>query len=246
VTDQLTDHYIICGLGRVGREVLLELRRHKRAVCAVDVDESALIGHDSLAHVAGDATDDTVLLRAGVAPARGLVATTGDDAINLSIVLSARALNANLVIVARASHAAAEPKLLRAGASRVVCPYAIGGHRMATQLVAPGVTAFVDALRGEEHLNLWIEEATIAAGSSLVGRAIGDALPRKSPQISLIALRRAAERRFVTNPSPEVRLATGDILIAVGEEESLRHLVALATTGRSPELTLPRGSMSDA
>jgi voltage-gated potassium channel len=228
-TNELTDHYVVCGFGRVGREVVADLRRHKRAVIALDTDGSVFVGHDGLVHATGDAMDDAVLARAGLARARGLVAAAGDDAINLIITLSARALNPDLFIVARASREDAESKLLRAGASRVVCPYAIGGHRMALQLVAPGVTAFIDALSVKDDLKLWIEQATIAPNSSLVDRPIGDVLPRARAQINLIALRRAAERRFVTNPPADLRLAVGDVLIAVGEQESLHQLIALST-----------------
>ena len=136
--------------------------------------------------------------------------------------------------MARANQPRWEAKLLRAGATRVVSPYAIGAHRMATQLVSPGVTAFLDAIRDAEQVDLWIEEATIAVGSPLAGCLVRDAIPRTPGLPNLIAVRRAPEGRFSTNPSPDLRLAHGDTLIVVGSRAQLSELIANATTGAAP------------
>lgn len=226
---EVSQHYIVCGYGRVGHEVVAGLRQRHRPVVAIDRDAGALMPPDGVLTLAGDATDDAVLAGAGVARARGLVAGTGSDATNLSIALSARALNPMLRIVARANQPESEAKLLRAGATRVVSPYAIGAHRMATQLVSPGVSAFLDALRDVEQVDLWIEEATIAVDSPLVGTLIHDALPRVPGHPNLIAIRRSPSGRFSTNPSPDVRLAAGDTLIVVGSRAQLSQLVARAS-----------------
>ena len=225
----LSDLYILCGYGRVGREVGAGLRQRKRWVVAIDQTPAVFSGTEGLHTVSGDATDDAVLVAAGIARAHGLVVATGSDATNLAIVLSARALNSSLLVVARANQPDAEAKLLRAGASRVVSPYAMGAHRIATQLVSPGVVSFLDAIRDGDRVDLWIEEATIAAGSSMAGRGVGEAVPRSVGLPNLIAIRRGGDGRLITNPSPDVRLTPGDTLIVVGSREQLRQLIARAT-----------------
>jgi len=225
----LTGHYIICGYGRVGHEVAAGLHRRKHAVVAIDRQAAAFSGTDCAHTITGDAADDGALLDAGIARAHGLVAGTGSDTTNLAIVLSARALNAHLLVVARANQPEAEAKLLRAGASRVVSPYAIGAHRMATQLVSPGIAAFLDAIRDTEEIDLWIEEATVTVGSSIVGQRIGDAIPRAAGLPNLIALRRGAGAELVASPPSDLRLAAGDTVIVVGSRSQLQQLVARAT-----------------
>jgi voltage-gated potassium channel len=232
VTSELSEHYIICGFGRVGREVATELHRRRRPFVAIDRELAAFAGADGVRTISGDATDDGVLSAGGVAQARGLIAGTGNDATNLAIALSAHALNATLYIVARANQPEAEAKLLRAGASRVVSPYAIGAHRMATQLVSPGIVAFLDAIRDAEQVDLWIEEVTVAADSSLDGHLIGEALPRSAGLPNLIAIRRGALGHLVHNPSPSLRLAPGDTLIVVGSRQPLGDLVERARRQR--------------
>lgn len=229
----LSHHYIVCGYGRVGHEVVSSLHRRNRSVVAIDRDPAALVPANGVHTVVGDATDDAVLSAASVGRARGLVAGTGSDATNLAIALSARALNPGLRIVARANQSESEAKLLRAGATRVVSPYAIGAHRMATQLVSPGIIAFLDAIRDVEQVDLWIEEATIAIGSAMAGRSLRDVIPREPGRPNLIAIRRA-DGHFSTHPSPELTLAPGDTLIVVGSREQLSQLVDTATTPPQP------------
>jgi voltage-gated potassium channel len=224
----LSGHYVICGYGRVGHEVSAGLLQRKRAVVAIDNDPLAPSAADGMHIVSGDATDDAVLLAAGARRAHGLVAGTGSDATNLAIVLSARALNPGLLIVARANQPESDPKLLRAGASRVVSPYAIGAHRIATQLVSPSIVEFLDAIRDVEHVDLWIEEVTIAVSSPLVGQRLGAELPRTAGMPNVVAIRGSTGRPLVTNPSADLRLAAGDTLIIVGSRAQLQQTIARA------------------
>lgn len=229
----LSQHYVICGYGRVGQEVAAGLHRRKGSVVAIDHEPPASNAADGIHIVSGDATDDRVLVAAGVGRAHGLVAGTGSDETNLAIVLAARGLNPALLIVARANQPEMESKLLRAGASRVVSPYAIGAHRMATQLVSPGIVEFLDAIRDGEQVDLWIEEVAIAADSPIAGRTAGEAVPRSAGLPNLIAIRCGADGRLVTNPPLELRLAPGDTLIVVGSREQLQQLIAQAATRQS-------------
>ena len=146
--DRLSDHYIICGYGRVGRRVAEEFRHAAAAYVVLDRSEAAIAAAnergDLLVH--GDATDDADLVRAGIERARGLVAAADSDVDNLYVVLSAKAGRPDLTIVARASDRAAERKLLLAGADRVVLPYATAGVVMANLVLRPQVTAFLDTV----------------------------------------------------------------------------------------------------
>lgn len=137
--DSLTGHYIVCGFGRVGQEVVRDLRRQGAAVVVIESDpDPAILLDPEVPHVSADASSEEALERAGIERARGLVAATGDDSTNIVISLTARTLQPGLMIVARASHSAAEAKLLRAGATSVVSPHRIGGQRMAAQLLQAG------------------------------------------------------------------------------------------------------------
>lgn len=140
--DLLREHYIVCGYGRVGQQIVEDLQSRGAAVVVIESDPkpAAALG-PAVPHLEADASSEEALERAGIRRARGLVAATGDDSTNIVISLTARTLQPALMIVARASHAASEAKLLRAGATHVVSPYRIGGQRMAAQLLEPQPSA---------------------------------------------------------------------------------------------------------
>jgi voltage-gated potassium channel len=220
---RLTGHYIVCGYGRVGRQVAADL--HKRGFGVVVIEPARIeSGTNSELIISGDAADDAVLLDAGITRAHGLVAATGDDATNLVITLSARALAPDLTILARASESSAESKLLHAGATHVVSPYAIGGHRIAAELLSPGVTAFFDTVVHAQDLDLGLELTTIAADSVLIGRTLGDALPPSPHNLNIVAFRRAGSAEFITNPPRDTSLAVGDTVVAIGPQSAMQHL----------------------
>jgi voltage-gated potassium channel len=221
---RLSDHFIVCGYGRVGQQIAADLRRRGRGVVVVERESGPVAGAVALPMIAGDAAADEVLIRAGIARARGLVAATGSDATNVVITLSARALNTDIIVVARASDPASEPKLERAGATHVVSPYAIGGHRIVSELLAPGITTFLDTVMSAEQLDLWLEVATVAPGSPLVNQALGDTIVTSRGAVNLVALRPASGSTFMTNPLLDVRLAAGDTIVALGPHAAVRHI----------------------
>jgi voltage-gated potassium channel len=225
---RLTDHYIVCGYGRVGRQVVADL--HRRGLPVVVIERTAALAEqaDGVLIITGDATDDDVLMRAGLERARGLVAATGTDATNIVITLSARAINAPIIIIARASEATAEAKLVRAGATTVVSPYAIGGNRIASELLSPGITTFIDTVVHAEQLDLWLEAATVAPTSALVGQALAVAVPSSKGAVNFVALRRALTQAFITNPPLDIQLAAGDTLVALGPRGAVQQLGARA------------------
>jgi voltage-gated potassium channel len=222
--NNLTNHVIIAGLGRVGRQAALELA--DSGVAFVIVDPSAeSVGYARQHHyllISGDATQDDVLQAAGLAAANGLIVTTGDDANNLYIVLSARLMQPNLFIVSRAVDDSSIPKLLRAGANRAISPYAIGGRRLAHLILSPTVVDFFDTVikRGEESLNL--EGIKVSAGTTVVGKTLAQLALRETTGANVLVVLRG--NKVLPNPDPELALDAGDQLLALGTVEQLDRL----------------------
>jgi voltage-gated potassium channel len=230
--DDLSGHYVICGYGRVGQQVQLDLESKGRQCVVVEADENALKeSPPRTLVVVGDAADDDVLLRAGIERASGLVAATGDDATNLFVALSAHTLNLDLPIVARANDPATEPKLIRAGATHVISPYTLSGRRIARQLLYPSVTDFLDVVMHSGGLELWLEECHVGSGSELHNKTAHEAEVRKLTGANVLAVRRHDEGTIMTNPPVEMRFEPGDVLIALGTRTQLEALESLARRG---------------
>jgi len=227
--DALSGHYIVVGYGRVGQQVVEDLlEAGSRCVVLETHPETLQQLPEGMPHVAGDGTDDGVLERAGIGRASGLVASTGDDATNLFVTLTARTLNARLTIVARANHPASESKLVRAGASHVISPYRISGRRIARQLLTPTVTDFLDVVMHSGKLELLLEECTVRPDGRLAGRTVAEAEVRKHTGANVLAIRRRGEGGIVTNLPADLRFEPEDVLIALGTADQLRQLAGLA------------------
>jgi voltage-gated potassium channel len=207
----------------VGRQIAEELRREGRSVVVIDSDPVALAeaARADLKVVAGNAAEDATLLEAGIERAAGLIAAVGADVDNLFVTLSARALRADLPIVARANHDDAIPKLRRAGATQVVSPYATAGRQMARLVLRPATVDFIETLMRGANAELLLEDVRVADGSPLVGLTIAEARQRL-PNTLLLAVQRAGE--MITPPASELTLQAGDVIAAVGREEELRQL----------------------
>lgn len=226
---ELKDHAIVCGLGRMGHLVCAEFSAMGLPFVVVDREAAVLEGFQ-MAHgltLHGDATSDEVLRQAGVERARVLVTAAASDADNLFITMSARLLSEKLFIVARAEGEQAETKLLRAGASRVVSPYVIGGQRMAQAVLRPTVVDFIELATRSDHLELQIEETEVAAGSAIAGAQVRDARLRQELGVMVVAIKKP-DGRMLFNPAPEERIEAGDILIALGRRDRMDQLGALA------------------
>jgi voltage-gated potassium channel len=219
-----TDHFILCGYGRVGAAVARELSHAGSAVVVVDTDEASRDEAAAQGHmiVPGDATEDHTLELAGVRRARGLVASVDTDSENVFIVLSARQLNPNLFIVARANAAEAEAKLLRAGANRVVSPYGTAGRRIAELAIRPRVTDFIDAALSHGDLAFSIEEVPVAAGSWLDGRTVGELRDEGFFTLAVFL----GEERHEVQPAEDRAFAAGESIVVTGSAEGLRALSA--------------------
>ena len=227
--EKLSGHFVVCGFGRMGRLVAEEFSSAGLPFVVVDRDERALVGFD-IPHgipLVGDATADDVLRRAGVERARALVTAAASDADNVFITMSARLLNERLVIVARAEGEGAEVKLRRAGASRVVSPYSIGGHRVAQAVLRPNAMDFIELATRSEHLELQIEDVEIRPGSRLVGCSLKASPIRSELGIIIVAIKKPAGR-MVFNPASSAQLEAGDVLITLGHRQQLDRLEQMA------------------
>lgn len=225
----LKNHYIICGAGRVGASVAQELARKPCPFVIIESDEKSVAQFDpKWLFLVGDAASEKTLRDAGIKNALGLVAATTTDATNIYIVLTARSLNPNLKIIARASEERAEKHLKTAGADVVISPYAAAGHRIAQSFLRPKVLDFLDiATARSGTFEMIIEEIPVAAGSPLAHATVGNSGIHHQFGIMILAIRRAdGETRF--NPIAQDTIRAGDYLIAMGEPSQLAKLEALA------------------
>ncbi len=219
------DHYIVCGYGRIGR-VLCERIRHKPLDVVVienNPEMVPMIEKDGMLYVSGDAGMEAVLLKAGIKRARGLVAVLATDADNVFLVLTARQLNSNLNIIARASTREARKKLLAAGANIVESPYEMGAATMAQRILRPTVTSFLDLALAYRHKHIQMEEISVSATSELVDVMLKDSGIRQNYNLIIIAIKKS-NGSMLFNPSFETKLEAGDTVIAVGDEENLQRL----------------------
>jgi voltage-gated potassium channel len=234
--DKLQNHYIICGYGRVGRAVARHLATQKARFVVIDAEPTSLARaeSDGFLVVEGDATRDEVLEEAGIARANGLVAAVGSDADNIYVTLSSRVLNPSLFVVARADSEDAASKLQRAGADRVVSPYGIGGKQMATMMLKPLVSEYLELVTGSGKLEFRVEELQLGERCCAVGRSIEDLAVRRRTGASILAVRRSGTGSVDTNPSAEVLLEVGDTIIAIGTPAEITKLEDLIRVSDSP------------
>jgi len=228
---RMSDHVIVCGFGRVGRNLAQYVTGAGEDIVVIEHDAARATAAEGLGHVVrGDATIDDVLKEAGIERARVLVSALNTDAANLFVTLTARSLRSDLFIVARARVESSEAKLTQAGADRVVNPQGIGGARMAAFVLQPHVAEFLDVVMHDGSLEFRLEEVPLSTGSPLAGRSLRDAHIRDSTGAMILALRDAGGA-FTTNPPPETELCAGQILIAIGTAAQLKALAAAATRG---------------
>jgi voltage-gated potassium channel len=228
--DRLNGHYIICGMGRVGRSVARELARKPVPFIFVESGEAKRqrYASENWLVIAGDATQEQTLRQAQIERARGLIAATTTDATNLYIVLTARGLNPHLKIIARASEDSAEKHLLTAGADSVVSPYLFAGQRIAQSLLRPNVVSFLDTATTHLGIDLEIGEVHINSDSVFAGKTIESSRIRQERGVIVLAIKRREQMKF--NPAPDERIEPDDCLIAMGEPAQLRQLEHTAAT----------------
>ena len=226
--EELRDHIIVCGYGRVGRRAAEEFRGSGIPYVVLDHSDDALEAadrNDDL-FLRGNGANDDDLVRAGIGSARGLIVASDDDADNLYITLSAKAKRPDLVVIARASSEDAERKLRLAGADRVVTPYTTAGRVMANLMIKPQVTAFVNVLTSAREPNLSFEEIEVTESCGAVGATIGELDVAKRTGAYIVAIRKS-DGELEVRPSKETRLDRGDILVGIGSPDEISKLEEL-------------------
>jgi voltage-gated potassium channel len=226
--EKMQNHVIVCGYGRNGQQAAKTLRAHKIPYVIIEKDDEAMKHHKhhdpSLVYLSGDATEDELLIRAGVERARAILISLPEDADNVFIVLSARSLNSNIHIVSRASHQTATAKLYKAGANNVVMPDMIGGTHMATLVSKPDVIEFIDFLSGEDGEAIHIE----AVGYNKLPAPIRDKTLKqimdwKRTGVNCIGIK-DENGKFCINPPEDIVISQGMKVIILGTKDQIAEM----------------------
>jgi len=219
--NQLRDHFIICGYGRIGTQVVAEFEDHKVYYVVIDQTEEALerIRAEGRLHIEGDASKEEILKQAGIERARGLISAVDSDERAVYIVLAARALNPNLYIVARAGRPDSIRRLELAGATRTISPYVMAGHRMAELAIRPAMVDVLDSLHHAEA-GIGVEEMVVSPGTPAVGKTL-DEIGLFGPDTARVLALRRRDGTLHVNPNGSQRLEDGDLVIALGTEDQL-------------------------
>ena len=223
--NQMKNHYIVCGYGRIGRVICRNLKRKPFDLVVIENNPEliSVMDADGVLYISGDAADEENLIRAGIKRAKGLVAVLASDADNVFLVLTARQLDPDLLIIARASQEETKSKLQAAGANTVESPYGIGAASMAHRIIRPTVTSFLDLAFAYKRKDIQMEEIPVSASSDLVDVMLKDTGIRQKYNLIIIAIKKS-DKSMLFNPSFEAMIEVGDTIIAVGEEVNLQEL----------------------
>lgn len=225
----LENHIIVCGAGKVGQNVIERLLDEDAEFVVIEKDNDIcqwLIEQKVMA-VYGDATLDEVLQIAGVTKARGVIAALAHDADNVYVTLSAKGLNPNISVVARADRREAEEKLRRAGADTVICPSVIGGRQLVSAMTKPVIMDFVENVFYNQELNMDISEIVVGMDSPLIGQAFTASRIKQKFDSIVVAIKRGNE--LITNPPDGEVISANDIMIVLGQRKALNELNKLAS-----------------
>ncbi len=223
---RLKNHYIICGYGRIGKVICETLYENEKDFVVIEnnPDEMQTIINNGFYGIEGEASEDSVLVQAGIHQAAGLIAVVSTDADNVFITLTARGLNPGIDILARSSGASgSKRKLKRAGANRVISPYSIGGKRMAHAVVRPNVINFLEMTMQVDEYNLQMEEMPVSDTAELQGKMLLDSNIRSDFNIIVIGIKRR-DGTMLFNPKPDTLILAGDILIVLGKKAQIGRL----------------------
>ncbi|MHB8896469.1 MAG: potassium channel family protein [Candidatus Geothermincolia bacterium] len=229
----LTGHYIICGYGRVGKQIAMECQARGTSIVVIEKDRTVAesASNDGFITVTGDASEEGMLRKAGLERAAGLVTGLSSDADNLFVTMTARMIRPDVFIVGRCNSDDTESKLYRAGADRAISPHNVGGRRMAALLLKPLVCDFLDVVTHGELVELTLEDIAVEPGAAVVGRAIRDVLVGDLKGIGILGLKRP-KRDFVINPRGDTVLDAGDILIVSGGHDQVKELKRVSMSRR--------------
>lgn len=223
---ELSDHYIICGFGRIGRVICALLKDAGKPFVVIENSPKVTreLAELDYLFLDGEASSDDMLLKAGVQKARGLISVVSSDADNVYITLSARGLNNDLYIMTRSTGIeGGETKLLRAGANRVISPYYIGACRMAQHILRPTVTDFIDLTVHGGELGLRMEELAVSDRGRIVNNTLMDSNIRRDFNLIVVAIKRG-QGEMLFNPNPTSMILKDDTLIVLGDYGKIKEL----------------------
>jgi len=226
----LKDHYIICGYGMIGTVICQEFQKSRKPFVVIEKMEEPIreIEKRGYLYIQGDATEDEVLLRAGVKGARALILAISSDADNVFITLTAKELNPGIFVVSRASDAVGERRLRRAGANKVISPDRLGGYRMSQAVLRPAVVEFIELTHCVKDIELTIDEVQVQEGSRVAGTTLRESGIREKTGMIIVAIEKASgEMDF--NPSAGAKIEDGDRLVTIGSTAQLEDLIKLVT-----------------
>lgn len=227
---KLNNHIIVCGYGKTGGEIVNELKKSNKHFVVIETDEHKAeeLKNQGYLVLVGNATEDEILEQAGVNQAEVLVATLSNDADNVYVVLTARGMNPDIRIIARAVDEISSKKLIRAGADKVVSPYSIAGKRMARLISSPGIVDFLEVMVMSQELELMIEEVTIQQGSPLIKKLLHESNIRAETDGAYVIGIKKGDEKIVVNPPGDTRLDEGHILYVLGNNAQIEKLQELA------------------
>ena len=221
----MNNHFIICGFGRIGRSITEGLNKNDYSFVIIENDAARAeeLRLEGLPYILGDAASDEALTKAGISKAKALITVAPSDAINTFIILSARWMNPNLKIVARAVNPDSVPKLYRAGATKVISPHILGGWWMAATAINPAATDFIEGLRLAESSHVSLYE--FIAGPVVNGRKFGNMKFKEATGALVVAVRQ--DEVFIPNPADDFILKSGVAIIAIGNTSQLAGMAKL-------------------
>ena len=223
--DELKGHYILCGFGRVGHQVASDFDREKVKYIVIDSkpETAGDLENRGIPYLIGDMASDEILEAAGITRAKGLIACADSDTSNVYVTLSARVMNPELFIIARASNIETETKLKRAGANRVISPYFISGNRMSSMALRPVAVEFLDTVMRSENVELELEEYKVDANPKLVGKTLADLKLKQKTGAMILAIKHASSK-FNLQPGAATTIEKDDVLVALGTTQQLEML----------------------
>ena len=228
--EKMHNHYIICGGGRIGFLICRELMAGKIPCLVIDNNPEVIqkAKDEGFIYTRGDATQDKVLLGAGIKRAKGIICVLPSDAENLYVILTAKELNQNIYIMARSEEEESEHRLLRAGADKVMSPYTLGGVRMAMAIMRPAMLDFIEITTSRQSLELRMEEVAILKGSPFLSKTLEDSEIRKRFGLIIVAVKKDSGK-MIFNPLANYLIEEGDRLIAMGEDENMKQFAQSCT-----------------
>ena len=227
---KLKDHIILCGIGKTGRHILEEFTKTKTAFVVIEQNNSRisqLYKLGTFLYLHGDSTTSELLIKAGIERAKGLITTLPSDKDNLFVILTARDLNPKLKVISRAIEEESVHKLAKVGADVVISPNAIGGLRMASEMIRPTVVSFLDIMMRDPQHTMRMEEVSVPPNSRLIGQSIKQGAIQEKTGLLVIALKKA-DGSYLFNPPSSTQISEQDVLIVCGKKEQVEKIREVA------------------